>query len=594
MAAKTLAIACLCVTTVTLAQDRGTSVEVTGHIVTPPRLDRTPQDIQHLDVPNGFSVNVFAENLGKPRMLAVGDDGGVYVTRREPGDVLVLRDTNGDGRADETRTAVRRPMLHGIALDGKKVYLVGVTDVFSADMQSDGTFANVVRIVDDLPDGGQHANRTIRIGPDKQLYISVGSTCNACNETSPESATILRMSPDGKSRTIFASGLRNTIGFDWSPVTGELFGMDHGIDWLGDDEQFEELNHIEQGKRYGWPYVFGRSKLNPHGQPPGEMSAEEWARLSQEPVLMYTAHAAPMQMVFYIGGQFPAEYRGDAFVAMHGSWNRQPPSGYEVVRIRFQKGTPAKIEPFLTGFLTSNNGQAGVIGRPVGLAIASDGTLLVSDDANGVIYRIAFRTPVNTTASRNAATAGRAVGTSGRASSTPTVNADLAMARTETRAPGVLSVTAPAFAAGQAIPYPYTEYGERFSPALEWSGVPEGTKSFTVLMEDPDARTPRPFVHWLLYNVPGSTTRLYESVPPAMRLVDPAGALQGHNSRGQIGYMGPRPPAGDPPHHYHFQVFALDTVLPVPPGVDRETLLSAMEGHVVARGEHVGTFQRAR
>ena len=101
-------------------------------------------------------------------------------------------------------------------------------------------------------------------------------------------------------------------------------------------------------------------------------------------------------------------------------------------------------------------------------------------------------------------------------------------------------------------------------------------------------------MHWLLYNVAGSTTRLYESVPPAMRLVDPAGALQGRNSRGQIGYMGPRPPAGDPPHHYHFQVFAIDTVLPVPPGVDRETLLSAMEGHVVARGEHVGTFQRAR
>ena len=161
MAAKTLAIACLCVTTVTLAQDRGTSVEVTGHIVTPPRLDRTPQDIQRLDVPNGFSVNVFAENLGKPRMLAVGDDGGVYVTRREPGDVLVLRDTNGDGRADETRTAVRRPMLHGIALDGKKVYLVGVTDIFSADVQSDGTFANVVRIVDDSPRDCEAAPLTV-------------------------------------------------------------------------------------------------------------------------------------------------------------------------------------------------------------------------------------------------------------------------------------------------------------------------------------------------------------------------------------------------------------------------------------------------
>ena len=596
MAVKTLAIACLSVTTMTFAQDHPTSVEVVGHIVRPQRLDRTPQDIQRLDVPNGFSISVFAENLGKPRMLAVADDGSVYVTRREPGDVLVLRDTNGDGRADEMRTAVRRPMLHGIALDGKKVYVVGVTDIFSADVQPDGTFANVVRIVDDLPDGGQHANRTIGIGPDKYLYLSVGSTCNACNETSPESATILRMSPDGKSRTIFASGLRNTIGFDWSPGTGELFGMDNGIDWLGDDEQSEELNHIEQGKQYGWPYVFGQGKLNPQGEPPGEVSAVEWARLSQEPVLMYAAHSAPMQMVFYTSGQFPAEYRGDAFVALHGSWNRRTPSGYEVVRIRFQNGTPVKIEPFLTGFLTSNNGQSGVIGRPVGLAVARDGALLVSDDANGVIYRIASRAPVNTTSSRSTAPTGRTVGTvgtSGRPSS-PAANGELAMARPETRAVATLSVTAHAFPAGQAIPSPYTQYGERFSPALEWNSVPEGTKSFAVLMEDPDARAPKPFVHWLLYNVPATTMRLYESVPAVMRLADPAGALQGRNSRGQIGYVGPRPLAGDPPHHYHFQVFALDTMLPVQPGVDRETLLAAMEGHVVARGEHVGTFQRAR
>ena len=196
--------------------------------------------------------------------------------------------------------------------------------------------------------------------------------------------------------------------------------------------------------------------------------------MSQEPVLMYTAHSAPMQMVFYAGGQFPAEYRGDAFVALHGSWNRRPPSGYEVVRIRFQNGTPVKIEPFLTGFLTSNNGQSGVIGRPVGLAVARDGALLVSDDANGVIYRIASRAPVSTTSSRTTAPPGRTVGTSGRPSS-PAVTGELAMARPETRAVATLSVTAHAFPAGQAIPYPYTQYGGRFSPALEWNSVPEGT-----------------------------------------------------------------------------------------------------------------------
>ena len=155
----------------------------------------------------------------------------------------------------------------------------------------------------------------------------MGSTCNACDETSPENATLLRISPDGKSRRIFASGLRNTIGFGWHPDTGELFGMDHGIDWLGDDDQPEELNHLQRDKQYGWPYVYANGKLNPQDEPPGDMTSEEWARLSTNPVLTYTAHAAPMQMVFYRRDRFPAEYRGDAFVAMHGSWNRGTPSG---------------------------------------------------------------------------------------------------------------------------------------------------------------------------------------------------------------------------------------------------------------------------
>src|SRR5262245_30852636 len=167
------------------------------------------------------------------------------------------------------------------------------------------------------------------------------------------------------------------------------------------------------------------------------------------------------------------------------------------------------------------------------------------------------------------------------------------MERRETSAAGRLSVTSPAFGAGRPIPYPYTQYGERFSPALEWSGAPDGTKSFAVLMEDPDAKSPKPYVHWLLYNVPGSTMRLDESVPAVMRLDDPSGALQGRNSRGQIGYMGPRPPAGDPPHHYHFQVFALDTIPNLPSGFNRHALLKAMQGHVLAKGDLVGTFAKA-
>ena len=591
--ALTVILLALTVPLSVLTQERPANVAITGHVVKPERLAPTAADLQQLRVPQGFSVTVFAENIGKPRMLSVSNDGRIYVTRREPGDVLVVRDTNRDGRADDIRAAVRRPMLHGIALDGRRVYLVTVKDVLAADIAEDGTFSNVSPLVDDLPDSGQHPNRTLALGPDGHLYVSVGSTCNACTESSPESATLLRLSTDGTSRQIYASGLRNTIGFGWHPQSGDLFGMDHGIDWLGDDDQPEELNRIERGKQYGWPYVYAAGKINPQDEPPGDVTSDEWARLSVNPVLTYTAHAAPMQMVFYQGAQFPAAYRGDAFVAMHGSWNRKTPSGYEVVRIRFADGEPTKFEPFLTGFLTQRGGRPAMIGRPVGLAITQDGALLVADDLNGRIYRVVHQgegAEARPTAAKTAAK-----------SSTPPAdspngggNTALAMAREETKASGTLTVSSSAFSADGAIPRPYTEYGEGFSPAISWGGAPAGVKSFAILMEDPDAKTPKPFVHWVIFNIPSGTTSLPEGIPTPLRLKDPKGTQQGQNSRGQTGYFGPRPPAGDPPHHYHFQVFALDTILAVPPGADRDAVLKAMRGHVLARGEYVGTYQQRR
>jgi glucose/arabinose dehydrogenase len=146
---------------------------------------------------------------------------------------------------------------HGLAIKGNKFYLTTVKEIFVADIRPDGTLGPLTMIIGDLPDSGQHPNRTMAFGPDGMLYISVGSTCNACNESNPENATVLRASSDGKMRAIFASGLRNTIGFSWNPTTGELWRMDHGIDYLGDEVQPEELNRIERGKQYGWPHVWG-------------------------------------------------------------------------------------------------------------------------------------------------------------------------------------------------------------------------------------------------------------------------------------------------------------------------------------------------
>ena len=230
-------------------------------------------------------------------------------------------------------------------------------------------------------------HRTLKFGPDGMLYISVGSTCNACEETNDENATILKASPDGTNRKIFAKGLRNTLGFDWHPETGDMYGMDHGIDWLGDDEQREELNHLQEGKDYGWPFIYGEGKENPADQP-SDMSVEAYKKKTTYPILTYTAHSAGLDMIFYKGEQFPEDYHGDAFVALHGSWNRSKPAGYKVVRIHFESGKAKRFSDFVSGFLVDNN--TAQFGRVVGLAMLNDGSLIITDDENGVVYRVAY------------------------------------------------------------------------------------------------------------------------------------------------------------------------------------------------------------
>jgi glucose/arabinose dehydrogenase len=369
-----------------------TDVQIITHVYEPVRLPATDAMMNQLKLPEGFTVQKFADGLGKPRMMTVAEDGTVYVTRRDPGDVWMLGDTNGDGEADVKKIVAQKPQMHGIAIRGNQMYLTTVRSIYIANRKPDGTLGQLREIISDLPDGGQHANRTIAFGPDRMLYITVGSTCNACDETNDNNATILRANPDGSNRQVYASGLRNTIGFGWHPTTRQMYGMDHGIDWLGDNEQKEELNYIQQNKRYGWPYIYADGKYNPADEPPNGITLAEWAKMSVEPVQLYTAHSAPMQMTFYTANQFPAEYKNDAFVAMRGSWNRKPPSGHEVVRIRFDKsGKPVAIEPFLTGFLVQmKNGDYGRFARPTGIAMAKDGSLLVGDNMNGVIYRISY------------------------------------------------------------------------------------------------------------------------------------------------------------------------------------------------------------
>jgi Raf kinase inhibitor-like YbhB/YbcL family protein len=592
-AATSLKLASLAVLAAALApqpalaqQGDGTNVKTSISVWKPARTEVTPQRTAALKAPQGFSVTAFARDLKNPRMIAVAPGGDIYVSRREQGDVILLKDANADGTADGAPvTVANRPSVHGLAIRDGKLYMATVKEIFVADILADGKLGQPVMIVGDLPDGGQHPNRTIAFGPDGMLYVSIGSTCNACNETNPENAAILRMSPDGKMRTIFANHLRNTIGFAWHPVTGELWGMDHGIDDLGDNKQPEELNLIEQGKGYGWPHVFGAGEEHPQTTPPGGITKAQWKADNLPMTLGYTAHAAPMAMVFYSGGNFGEEFQNDAFVAMRGSWNRDPASGYEIVRIRYRDGKPQAFEPFVTGFLT--DGGKTHTARPVGLAMAKDGSLLMTDDANGVIYRIA-RTSGAATAPARTAPAEPMI-----AQTSKGVGVPLALARAETQpAKTKITVSSPSLRANGPIPQRHSDYADGVSPALTWTAVP-GAQSYAIIMEDPDARPIKPFVHWVAWNIPSSITSLPEGLQEQARLTLPEGMRQGHTSRNTVGYFGPQPPVGDPAHHYHFQIFALDTMVELPLGATRDDLLAAAKGHVIGEGELVGTFAQS-
>ncbi|MFN8589854.1 MAG: superoxide dismutase family protein [Thermomicrobiales bacterium] len=362
-----------------------------GNVLAPSQMPLSDDLLSQLQAPDGFTIETVAQGLTNPRMMALGPDGTLYVTQPAANMVSALRDNDGDGVMEDVSAAASNlPFVHGILFQDNRVYLAGEKTIWLADVNADGTFSAPRVIVDDLPDGDQHGRHTLQFGPDGKLYVSVGSSCNACRETNPENATILRMNPDGSEREIFAAGLRNTIGWAWDPQSGALWGMDQGSDWRGDEQPPEELNRLREGANYGWPYCFADQQVDDYlPYPPPGATPDQYCANTEAPALTYEAHSSPIGMVFYDGAMFPAEYQGDALIAMRGSWNRAEPSGYKIVRLDFENGEPVGFEDFITGWLQRDGVTA--FGRVAGLLVMPDGSLLISEDSNGVIYRVSYR-----------------------------------------------------------------------------------------------------------------------------------------------------------------------------------------------------------
>lgn len=337
--------------------------------------------VRSLQLPPGFRIQAFAADLAGVRFMTVGPDGELYATLMRRGEVVRVPDRNGDGRADGTEVVadgLNAP--HGIVFRDGALY-VGETNRVTRlnDADGDGVFEGRQPLAD-LPTGGGHSTRTLAFGPDGMLYVSVGSSCNVCNEADERRAAILQMAPDGTGVRVYVRGLRNAVGIVFHPVTGELWATNNGRDMLGDDYPPETVNVVRDGDDFGWPRCVNGAEPDPQFGSPG--ACDGVAR----PAVEMQAHSAPLGLRFYEGTQVSPEYQGSLIVAFHGSWNRSVPTGYKLVRVPIQDGRPSgPVEDFVAGW---QQGTSRGWGRPVDVVVARDGSLFISDDGANQIYRV--------------------------------------------------------------------------------------------------------------------------------------------------------------------------------------------------------------
>jgi glucose/arabinose dehydrogenase len=349
-----------------------------------PASDAGKLPLDRIRLPDGFDISVFADDVPNARGLTRGERGTIFVGSRRAGNVYAVVDRDGDDRADAVHILAKGLLMPtGVAFRDGALFVAEVNRI----LRFDGIEKNLesppepVVLPQTYPKIRHHGWKFIAFGPDGMLYVPVGAPCNTCESKEEIFASITRMKPDGTGFEVYAHGVRNTVGFDWHPKSGDLWFTDNGRDWLGDDSPPDELNVAgERGAHFGYPYCHGADISDP------DFGEKRSCSAFTPPARNLGPHVAALGMRFYTGTRFPEAYRGSILIAEHGSWNRSEPIGYRVMRIRLDGDRAVSYDVFAEGWLQEGDAW----GRPADLEVMPDGAILISDDHAGVIYRIAY------------------------------------------------------------------------------------------------------------------------------------------------------------------------------------------------------------
>ena len=350
--------------------------------------------LEKIVLPEGFEIKIYADDVENARSMAISPSGTIFVGNRNEDNVFALKDTDGDNVIDKKYliTNKLKNMPNGVAFHDGDLYVAEVNKIWKFENieenlshldKFDEYLEEPILISDDFPSDRHHGWKYISFGPDGKLYVPVGAPCNICESRDEIYASITRMNPDGSNREIYVKGVRNTVGFTWHPETKQLWFTDNGRDMLGDNTPPCELNKVtEKDQHFGYPYCHGGDIGDPEFG--GEYSCSDFVKPAQK----LGPHVSPLGLKFYTGKMFPDEYKGDIFIAEHGSWNRSKKIGYRISRVKIENNKSVGYETFIYGWLDDEEQEAW--GRPVDILILEDGSMLISDDKANAIYRVTY------------------------------------------------------------------------------------------------------------------------------------------------------------------------------------------------------------